>query len=46
MLLVKVSLLDLHLEVDFKGVVEVAGVEIMTFLQLDFVYSLWHAKFH
>ena len=29
-LLVKDSLLDLHLEVDFEGVVEVLGVEIMS----------------
>ena len=38
-----------HLEVDFEGVVEVLGVEIMTgkiFLQLDFVYGWLHAKFH
>ena len=38
-----------HLEVDFEGVVEVLGVNKMTWkisLHLVFVYSWWHAKFH
>ena len=39
----------MHLEVDFEGVVEVLGVNKITWkisLHLVFVYSWWHAKFH
>ena len=42
-LVVKDSLLVLHFEVDFEGVLQVLRVEIMTLkicLQLDFVYGM------